>query len=456
MRAGVEVRGGAGVRHRREHVIDLGGIEERVLHVRIEPERRDALAPELVQTRGRAVVREPLDHRGRPHEGVVGAVRHRAVTGRPRDPQAAPGDSLLPHRDPDERRLARSTVQPTALGQHVVGVDRVTCVIGHPLHPVRAARLLVGDAEVDQVAARAEPGGGEVVERDRHRRRQVEHVDRTATPHLAVDQLAAERIATPPRLVDRDDVGVAHQAQARSVPVGALDAGHHRGTTGRRLEPLDVEAGGAEVRGERVCVAALEPRPRRPVVHAPVADQGLQQLDRAAGQVVAHAPGDYARCRHDLTGLTSGHPAPGASGDDRRPSSTAVIPAAHRLAPDETRRIADHRSSRWRSLGALLRPDATRWAILGVLLASRRRSRSAVRWWSAGSSIAPADGTSAAAIVQVGRDLPRDRRRRAADRRRGRLVRDHHCVADDEPDPDPDDTARARPRPRVPPPAHAR
>ena len=125
------------------------------------------------------------------------------------------------------------------LGEHVVGVDRVPMVLGHPLGAPHAAGLLVGDAEVDQVALRAGTLRGQVPERDRHRRREVEHVDRAATPHLAVDQLAPERIVAPALGADRHDIGVAHQAQRRrdgSEPSirATTDAGPARACSARR------------------------------------------------------------------------------------------------------------------------------------------------------------------------------------------------------------------------------
>ena len=153
---------------------------------------------------------------GRRDEGVVGAVRHRAVARRPVDAQAAPGDALLGDVDGDvpgavvaDRRVA------AGLGEHVLRADRVPVVVDHVLGAPVAARLLVGDAEVDQRALRAEPLVGELPERDGHRRRDAQHVDRPATPHLVADQLAAERVAGPAVGVHRHHVGVAHQAQRR-------------------------------------------------------------------------------------------------------------------------------------------------------------------------------------------------------------------------------------------------
>src|SRR3712207_9429933 len=62
-------------------------------------------------------------------ERVVGAERHRSVAGCAADPEPPPRHALLADGDADERRLGRAGVEPAALGEHVVGEDRVTLVI---------------------------------------------------------------------------------------------------------------------------------------------------------------------------------------------------------------------------------------------------------------------------------------------------------------------------------------
>jgi hypothetical protein len=69
-------------------------------------------------------------------------------------------------------------------------------------------------------------------ERDCHGSGEVQHVDRAAPPHLAVDELARERITRPALHVDRNDVRMTHQAEPRRGRVGALDARDDR-LTGR-------------------------------------------------------------------------------------------------------------------------------------------------------------------------------------------------------------------------------
>ena len=183
-----------------------------------------------------------------------------------------------------------AVVETAALGQQVVAADRVGVLVGDPARAVGAARLLVGDREVEQVALGPEAAPHERAEDDRHRRREVEHVDRAAAPHLAVDQLAAERVVPPAGGVDGHDVGVAHQAQRRRIGIGAGNAGDERGAARRRLPPLDVDAVALDVGLQHVGVACLESGLGGALVDALVADQRLQQLDRLTGQIGSHAP----------------------------------------------------------------------------------------------------------------------------------------------------------------------
>ena len=78
-------------------------------------------------------------------------------------------------------------------------------------------------------------------ERDRHRGREIQHVDGTTAPHLSVDKFPAKGVARPATLVDRHNIGVAHQAQARRIRIAALDARHERTAARCRLEVLSIE-----------------------------------------------------------------------------------------------------------------------------------------------------------------------------------------------------------------------
>ncbi len=132
----------------------------------------------------------------------------------------------------------------------------------------------------------------EAAHRDGHRRGLVQHVDRAPSPHLharrAVDELAAERVARPALLRHRDDVGVAHERDGGCVAIGSFDAGDERRALRRvgMVEAFDVEPDRSQVAGQRIRVAALVPRVDVAVVHAPVADERLQQLDDLPGATV--------------------------------------------------------------------------------------------------------------------------------------------------------------------------
>ena len=302
MGAGVQVRAGAGHGQGVEEGVDPLGVQQVALGVLRDAERLHPRPPQFVEARRRAVVADPLHDGGRGHQRVVRLEWGAAVAGGAVHAELPPGHALLADVDADVGLLLRAAVEAAVLGEHVVRRDRVAVVVGHPAHAVRAAALLVGHGEVDQVALGAEAGGGQVLERDGHRGGEVQHVHRAAAPHLAVDQFAAERVAAPAGFVDGHDVGVAHQAQGRSVRIGALDAGHQRLALRRRPEGLEVQARAAKVLAEDVRVAGLEAALGRAVVDAAGADQRLEQLHGLPGEAVhvrPPAPGRPRRCaRH--------------------------------------------------------------------------------------------------------------------------------------------------------------
>ena len=222
----------------------------------------------------------------RGHDRVVGAERLRAVPGRPVDPQLRPERALLrrEHREPRPFRCRH--LVSTRLGEHVVGVHGVALVLDEVLRTPGPERLLVGDCEVDEGALRREAGARQPAEGNRLGRREVQHVDRPAPPHEAVDEVAGIGLSAPPLLVDGDDVGVTHEQQARRVGIGALDARDEARASGLRLEPLHVEPGAPEVTLEDVGGVGLVARLDGAVVHALRLDQLLEQVDR----LVAHVP----------------------------------------------------------------------------------------------------------------------------------------------------------------------
>jgi hypothetical protein len=124
-----------------------------------------------------------------------------------------------------------------------------------------------------------------VLERDRHRGREVEHVDSASSPHLAVDELAAEGVPAPSVGVDGHHVGVAHEEQPGRRRVAPLDPGEDARAAGVGLVAGDVAPGPLELAGQQVGVAGLVAGVGRAVVHAGVADERLQQLGDLAGDV---------------------------------------------------------------------------------------------------------------------------------------------------------------------------
>ena len=234
----------------------------------------------------RTVEREAAHHLGRLHQRVVGTERHAAVRRGAPHPQRPPGDALLAGVHHHPAHTVGTDIRPaTELRQHVIAADGIPVLLAHPLGAPVAAGLLVGDAEVDEGALRLPTAARQLPKGHCHRRGDVQHVDGATAPHLAVDQLAAERVATPAGRVHRHHVGVPHQAQRGCRGVAALDARHHRPAPGQRLELFDTDTGTLEVAAEQFGVACLVARLGRAVVHALVADECLQQLDGGSGEV---------------------------------------------------------------------------------------------------------------------------------------------------------------------------
>ena len=213
--------------------------------------------PHLGELGRRAVLGDATHDLGRLDQRVVGAERHRTVTGRAAHGEPAPADALLPRRQGDLGALRRVIRHPAELGQHVIAFDGVPVVLRHPLGAVGAAGFLVGNAEVDDVALGAITAADDVAESHCHRRREVEHVNGTASPHLAVHQLTAERVPAPALWIDRHDVGVAHQAQLRRGRVSTGDARHERPAPWLGLEALDIDARSSQEGLQQVAVANL-------------------------------------------------------------------------------------------------------------------------------------------------------------------------------------------------------
>ena len=143
---------------RGDRLVDPGRVAQRRPQVVGQVEAGELGRPQVVEAGHTPVLRQAAHHLGRGHERVVRPVRHRPVAGRSADPQAQPGEALLGDADGDPPHAVGTGRRPPAgLGEHVVGTDGVPVLVDHVLGAPPPAGLLVGDAEVDQRAPRAEP-----------------------------------------------------------------------------------------------------------------------------------------------------------------------------------------------------------------------------------------------------------------------------------------------------------
>ena len=226
----------------------------------------------------RLVTRDARDQLRCFHERVVGLVGHRAVAGRPLHAKARPLRALLRGHDRQLRARPDRHAHAAELGHEVVALHVVPGVFGEPLGTPRAQRLLIRDRRIDERALRPEAAVKKALQRDGHRRGDVEHVDGAAPPYLAVDELAGERIVLPARTRDGHDIGVAHEVKARRVLVGPLDAHDEAASPRRRLVPLHLDARCREIGRKEVRAPYLVTGGWRAVVHALIADELLEEI----------------------------------------------------------------------------------------------------------------------------------------------------------------------------------
>ncbi len=104
-----------------------------------------------------------------------------------------------------------------------------------------AERLFVCDGDVDEVTFGPEPLVGKMPDRDRHRRGEVEHVNSTATPDLAVDQLPSERVMPPLGRIGRDDICVPDESERGCARPASFDPGDQRAASGEGFVRLKVK-----------------------------------------------------------------------------------------------------------------------------------------------------------------------------------------------------------------------
>ena len=169
---------------------------------------------------GRLEARERLQHGARLEQRVVGRVRVRGVTAPAPEAELERRRRLLPDAAevvdpaPEDAALSPALVQREGRAN---GVRMGRC---EPRHAVVDADLLVGRQREEHV-----PGRAHALPRERGkghgRGRDVPlHVERAATPHLAVDEVARPRIACPLGRVRENGVRVRHEEQRRPVAPG--------------------------------------------------------------------------------------------------------------------------------------------------------------------------------------------------------------------------------------------
>ena len=146
--------------------------------------------------------------------------------------------------------------------------------LDEPLEPVAGTDLLVGGGDEDEVAGAAPAFACERRQRDRRRRDFALHVERSASPDLAVwDQLTPEGIALPLGGVGEHDVGVREERKRRPV-AGPADAGDEVRALGHARVELTLDTGRLQVVAQELGSRGLVAGRIRGVD----ADEPLQQL----------------------------------------------------------------------------------------------------------------------------------------------------------------------------------
>ena len=179
---------------------------------------------------GRLEPRERLEHRGRLEERVVGRVRIRRVAAPAPEPKAERRGRLLRDRAEVVRAAAEDAALAASLVDGEVGAHRLRVLAREPRHAEVEPDLLVRREGEQHVARGTHALADERGERDGRRRDMALHVERAASPDLAVDEVARPRIARPLVGIREHRVRVRHQQDARPV---RRRAGARRGSPAR-------------------------------------------------------------------------------------------------------------------------------------------------------------------------------------------------------------------------------
>ncbi|CAB4940281.1 unannotated protein [freshwater metagenome] len=222
---------------------------------------------------------------------VLPECRHRRVAGLAVriDPDGA--GALLAHGHLDDQpTVAQGEREAATLVEGEVGGD-VRPLVDQPVHAdLGRAVLLVGDDEQEQVAAatpaRASQGG----ERRGPCGHLVLHVDRAASPQVAVIvEDSGEGWVCPVARVGGDDVAVPDEGERRPATRSG-DASEEVGPRGVACHDLDLDAIGFEIGGNEIGHRGLV------TVGGVDADQVGRERDRLGSAPVVLAVGSRTRC----------------------------------------------------------------------------------------------------------------------------------------------------------------
>ena len=171
-----------------------------------------------------------------------------------------------------------------SLVDQVVAPNRVRVGLAQPLGAEARADLLVGGRSEDEIAGGLEAFTGERGHRDCARGDLALHVERAASPDLAVSQLAAERVRRPLRRIRQYHVGVREKQQAGTVASTGQASNEVRALWNARVE-LALGAALLEIHAEQLRGSGFVPRRVRRV-HT---DELLEKL----GDLVADGDGRH-------------------------------------------------------------------------------------------------------------------------------------------------------------------
>ena len=153
---------------------------------------------------------------------------------------------LLRRRAKVDRGGAEKEPVAAAFVDRVVAPGRVRMLLDEPAETVSRPHFLVRDDDEHEVACQRHPLTRDRCERDRARRDLVLHVERAATPDLAVDEVSRPRIALPLRRIGEHRVRVGEEPERRTV--AASDARDEVGPVRLPREQLALDPVTREVR----------------------------------------------------------------------------------------------------------------------------------------------------------------------------------------------------------------